>query len=187
MDKYDEIISKKKIAIDILLENKTDIAIEWFSKKDVDDFITLETYKDYSDLCFKYSDNEYKIQNFGGKFTLSFNKESVLRVHYSEKNPDGKIHHVFDWDDHNSIQTLKLYDWVEELPVIMKKEIEGSKTKKTKNQIKYEKEQEQARIRHAHFVDENFSLGKYADPKSEDYKDYLKTARNKSGSNIKRT
>ena len=179
MDRYEEAISKKKIAIDILLEYKTNIAIEWFSNKDVDDFVGLETYEDYGDLCFKYLNNEYKIvkghfNNFKKDdhmvLSLYFNKERVLSLHYIEK---GKTYNKFNWSDHNLVQELRLYDWVEELPVIMNEEKAKAKAKKTRYQIKNEKEQEKTRLEYVRFIDDHFSLGKYADPNSKDYKNYL--------------
>jgi hypothetical protein len=184
MDKFKEAISKKKIAIDILLENKTNIAIEWFSNKNIDDFVDLETYKNHvSGLCFKYLDNKYEIskgclETEDDKYLqLNFNDKIVLYIHYIEKYEDEKICNKFDWNGDNSIQELRLYDWVEELPIIMNNEIDKAKIKRTRSQIQKEKEEKEERkmerLNYIHFVDNHFSLGKYADIKSKDYKDYI--------------
>ena len=133
MDKFEEAIARKKLAIDILKEYKTTIAIEWLSNKGVNDFISLDTHKNFGDLCFKFHDNEYRVNNYKeDKLTIYFNGSTVLRVLYVEKDRDGIKSYEFDWDDDNTVQELRLYDWVEDLPIIMNKEIEKSKTKKNK-------------------------------------------------------
>jgi hypothetical protein len=174
MDKFEEAIGRKKLAIDILKEYKTTIAIEWLSDKGVNDFISLDPHEDYGELCFKFHDNEYRVINYKeDKLTIYFNDCTVLRVLYVEKDRDGIKSYEFDWDDDNTVQELRLYDWVEDLPIIMNKEIEKSKTKKTRSEIKFEKEQELVKSQIVNWIDRTISLGKFSEPGSSDHKDYI--------------
>ena len=181
MDKYEEAIARKKLAIDILKEYKTTIAIEWLSDKGVNDFISLDTHKKYGELCFKFRDNEYRVINYKeDKLTISFNDCTVLRVLYVEKDRDGIKSYEFDWDDDNTVQELRLYDWVEDLPIIMNKEIEKSKTKKTRSEIQFEEEQGLVKSQIVNWIDRTISLGKFSEPGSSDHKDYISFKEKKS-------
>jgi len=181
MDKFEEAIGRKKLAIDILKEYKTTIAIEWLSDKGVNDFISLDPHEDYGELCFKFHDNEYRVNNYKeDMLTIEFNGSTVLRVLYVEKDRDGIKSYEFDWDDDNTVQELRLYDWVEDLPIIMNKEIEKSKTKKTRSEIKFEKEQELVKSQIVNWIDSSISLGKFSEPGSSDHKDYISFKEKKS-------
>lgn len=187
MGKYEEAIARKKIAIDILKEYKTTDAIEWLSDKGVDDFVSLDTSEEYGDLCFKFRNNKYTVDNNKEKqLKIIIDGSIVLRVLYVEKDRDGVKSYEFDWDDDNTIQELRLYDWVEDLPIIMNKEIKESKTKKTRSEIKFEKEQELVKSKVVNWIDRTISLGKFSNPKSNDYKEYLSSVKTNTPSTLSR-
>ena len=123
MEEYEEAIAKKELAIDILKEYKTTTAIEWFKDKGVNDFVSLDVSEEYGSLCFKYLNNKYKINSYEDQLSISCNGKTVLRVLLVEKIVDDKTYYEFDWSDDNNIQELRLYDWVEEFPIIVNKEI----------------------------------------------------------------
>jgi len=186
-----DVEQKKKLAIDILIEKQTSKSIEWLCSKGEGDFVSISPTKAITGggFSFHYLRNKYKYKFDKNKasFNLEFNDEHVLHANLNKKGIDKNLQYKFDV---NKVHSLKLYDWVEELPIIMNNELERIKTEKTPNQIKYDRrqrilqeqyEEEQKNLerkqqqKYIEDVTKGFSLGKYADPKSKDYKKYEDT------------
>ena len=115
---------------------------------------SLTFRKIYKRLCFEYKGDQYEIYllnpdiNSKDRLLLFFNDELVFVTKYWQRYTSPPPRPTLEWFS-SDIITLKLDDWIEDIPKIMKEE----------EQLMYENNQ----INEAKEIEDNFDLGKYSE------------------------
>jgi hypothetical protein len=174
----EEAKAKKRKAIGILNENETDISLQWLMDEKIVNFIQLtveENTGKYEDSvidlsrCFLCNEKKYELYyldgrsfftpdggGYGGKFKLIYNRELVFETRYFKEYADN------EWEGSKleisfhdfSVEMIKLKQWVEEIPKLVK--IEKFLIEQRLLEIQQEKEKEEAIE-----INENIDLGDY--------------------------